>query len=137
MCDTNSKNEYSIKEVLRLNSDLYLLSKMIHAEAEGEPFLGKVAVGAVIVNRLHSPLFPKSIKEIIYQPRQFSPIADGRFNSITLIQPESVEAAQLSLKGEDPTGGALYFYNPDKVSANSWIRTRPIIYIIGNHVFCS
>lgn len=125
------------RRCIYLESDLYLLAKMIHAEAEGEPFLGKVAVGAVIMNRLHDPRFPNSIKEIIFQPGQFSPIADGRIFSIGIIDPECIEAAKLSLKGEDPTGGALYFYNPDKVSPNSWIRTRPIIYLIGNHVFCS
>ena len=67
------------RRCIYLESDLYLLAKMIHAEAEGEPFLGKVAVGAVIMNRLHDPRFPNSIKEIIFQPGQFSPIADGRF----------------------------------------------------------
>lgn len=125
-----------LRRCFNLESDLYLLAKIIHAEAEGEPFLGKVAVGAVIMNRKNDPWFPNSIKEIIFQPGQFSPISNGRFFTIGIIQPECIEAARLSLQGEDPTGGAIYFYNPDKVSPTSWIRTRTIIYLIGNHVFC-
>jgi len=119
-----------------MDHDLYQLARLIHAEAEGEPFIGKVAVGAVVVNRLKDSRFPNSITEIIFQPGQFSPVADGRLFSITNIDPDCIKAAQLALAGTDPTGGALYFYNPDKVSPNNWIRTREIVYLVGNHVFC-
>lgn len=119
-----------------MDNDLYQLARIIHAEAEGEPFLGKVAVGAVIMNRLKDQGFPNTIKDIIFQPRQFSPVEDGRLDSIKIIGQDSIEAAKLAISGEDPTGGALFFYNPKKVSQTSWIRTRQIIYLIGEHVFC-
>lgn len=117
-------------------TDTYLLAKMIQAEAEGEPYIGKIAVGAVIVNRLKSPDFPNSITDIIYQPGQFSPVADGRFAGINNIMEDCLSAAKLALSGVDPTGGALFFYNPEKVSKSSWVRSREIIYLIGDHVFC-
>ncbi|HHX01838.1 MAG TPA: cell wall hydrolase [Firmicutes bacterium] len=119
-----------------MNDDLNLLARLIHAEAEGEPFIGKVAVGAVIMNRLKDPRFPNSISEIIYQPQQFSPVSDGRLFSITNVDEDSYKAARMALAGSDPTGGALFFYNPNKVSPTNWIRTREIIYLIGDHVFC-
>lgn len=119
-----------------MDNDLYQLARIVHAEAEGEPFLGKVAVGAVIVNRTKTPNFPKTVKEVIFQPGQFTPVANGRLESIKIIDIDSIEAAKLALDGVDPTGGALFFYNPSKVSYNSWIRGREIIYLIGNHVFC-
>ena len=116
-------------------SDVYELARLIHAEAEGEPFIGKVAVGAVVMNRLKDPRFPNSIREIIFQPQQFSPVSDGRLFSITKPHPDCVKAAEMAMAGADPTGGALFFYNPDKVSPTSWIRSREIIYLIGDHVF--
>jgi len=119
-----------------MNDDLNLLARLIHAEAEGEPFIGKVAVGAVIMNRLKDPRFPNSIKEVIFQPQQFSPVSDGRLFQITDVHPDCIKAAEMAIAGADPTGGALFFYNPDKVSSTNWIRSREIIYLIGNHVFC-
>lgn len=119
-----------------MSHDLYELARLIHAEAEGEPFIGKVAVGAVVMNRLKDPRFPNSIREIIYQPQQFSPVADGRLARIANPNPDCIKAAEMALSGADPTGGALYFYNPDKVSPHNWIRSREIVYIIGDHFFC-
>lgn len=127
--------EYCILEVNKMNDDLTLLARLIHAEAEGEPFIGKVAVGAVVMNRLKDPRFPNSIKEIIYQPQQFSPVSDGRLFQITDVHPDSVKAAEMAMAGADPTGEHS-FYNPDKVSPTNWIRTRDIVYLIGDHVFC-
>ncbi|AEG59942.1 cell wall hydrolase [Desulforamulus ruminis] len=118
--------------------EIRLLSKLIHAEARGESFEGKVAVGAVILNRLASPDFPKSIKEVILESNgrvyQFSPVQDGSIN----LEPdqESVEAALQALMGHDPTDGALFFYNPS-VAKDQWIRTLPVITKIGNHVFAT
>jgi len=118
--------------------ELILLARLIHAEARGESFLGQVAVGAVIMNRLASPHFPKTITKVIYQRSnqvyQFSPVADGSIN----LEPDekAVQAALQALNGDDPTGGALFFYNPD-LSRDRWILTLPVITRIGNHVFAT
>lgn len=118
--------------------DLLLLARLIHAEARGESFEGQIAVGAVILNRVASPYFPKTIREVVYQKNsrvyQFSPVGDGSIN----LEPDekAVQAAVQALQGKDPTGGALFFYNPD-ISRDKWIRTLPVITKIGNHVFAS
>ncbi len=118
--------------------ELMLLAKIIHAEARGESFEGKVAVGAVVLNRIESPHFPKTISEVIFQKNnrvyQFSPVADGSFN----LEPDetSLEAALQALSGKDPTGGALFFYNPE-LSSDRWIRTLPVVTRIGKHVFAT
>lgn len=118
--------------------ELMLLARLIHAEARGESFEGQVAVGAVILNRLASPHFPKTIPEIIYQKSnrvyQFSPVGDGSIN----LEPDekAIQAAIQALSGRDPTGGALFFYNPD-ISKDQWIRTLPVVTRIGNHVFAT
>lgn len=118
--------------------DLMLLARIIHAEARGESFEGQVAVGAVILNRIASPFFPKTIRDVVYQKNsrvyQFSPVGDGAIN----LEPneKAIQAAIQALSGEDPTGGALFFYNPD-VATDQWIRTLPVITRIGNHVFAS
>jgi len=116
--------------------DLMLLAKAIYAEARGESFTGQVAVGAVILNRVDNPAFPKSIKDVIMQSAdcvyQFTPVADG---SINLTPDETaVNAAIQAVLGEDPTGGALFFYNPE-IASDQWIRNLPVIGCIGNHVF--
>lgn len=113
--------------------DLSLLARITHAEAKGEPFDGKVAVAAVILNRLKSPLFPNSIYEIIYQPRQFEPVQNGTINQLP--DNSAYEAALNAINGSDPSEGALFFWNPYKVPKTSWVWTRPIIKQIGNHVF--
>ncbi|AEF94058.1 cell wall hydrolase SleB [Desulfotomaculum nigrificans CO-1-SRB] len=118
--------------------EIKLLARLIHAEARGETFEGKVAVGAVILNRLASPEFPNSISEIIMQRDggvyQFSPVQDGSIN----LEPdeESTRAALQALMGYDPSGGALFFYNP-KVAKDKWIRTLPVVTRIGNHIFAT
>ena len=118
--------------------ELLLLAKLIHAEARGESFEGQVAVGAVILNRLASPQFPKSIPAVVHQKTsrvyQFSPVGDGSIN----LEPDekAIRAAEEALMGRDPTGGALFFYNPD-ISKDQWIRTVPVTTRIGNHVFAT
>ncbi|MEW6725419.1 cell wall hydrolase [Desulforudis sp. 1088] len=118
--------------------DVMLLARAIHAEARGESFSGKVAVGAVILNRINSPFFPKSLADVIFEKTddvyQFSPVADGSINLTP--DEESIQAAIAALKGEDPTNGALFFYNPDTAS-DKWIRTLPVLTRIGNHVFAT
>ncbi|AYO29818.1 LysM peptidoglycan-binding domain-containing protein [Biomaibacter acetigenes] len=118
--------------------DRMVLAKLIHAEAEGEPYDGKVAVGAVVVNRVKSPDFPNTIKDVVYQIDelglyQFSPVEEGRLDYITPNK-DSLSAADDALAGVDPTGGALYFFNPAKIS-NKWLLSKPVLYKIGNHVF--
>ena len=116
--------------------DLHMLAKAIHAEARGESFTGQVAVGAVILNRLKSPDFPKTIEAVIMQKNnnvyQFTPVADGTIH----LEPDesSIKAAVQAMKGWDPTSGALFFYNP-KIATDKWIRTLPVEAKIGNHVF--
>ena len=114
------------------SNDLYLLAKCIHAEARGEPYVGKVAVGAVILNRVASPDFPDSIYGVIYQPWAFTAVHDGQIN----LEPEaaSYQAATDALNGWDPSYGSLYYYNPDTASS-SWIFSRQTTTVIGKHVF--
>ncbi|MFZ3171609.1 MAG: cell wall hydrolase [Carboxydocellales bacterium] len=117
--------------------DLYWLAKIIYAESRGESFEGQVAVGAVILNRLDNPAFPKTIYSIIFEKwdglyYQFSPVADGSIG----LEPNELayEAARQAMGGYDPSRGALYFYEPTK-STSKWILTRPVITKIGQHIF--
>lgn len=123
---SSSSNGYS-------SSDLYLLSKVIEAEARGESYTGQVAVGAVVLNRVKSSSFPDSVSGVVYQNGAFSAVTDSNWS----VSPSSTsrKAAQDAINGWDPSGGALYYYNPAKTS-NKWIRSRPIITVIGSHVFC-
>ncbi|ABZ85058.1 cell wall hydrolase, sleb [Heliomicrobium modesticaldum Ice1] len=113
-------------------SDLDLLARLIEAEASGEPYEGKVAVGAVVLNRIKSGKFPSSISGVIYDPLQFTPVRNGMIN-----RPASAlsqKAAQDALAGWDPSKGALFFFNPDK-SSDGWMRQRVITTQIGGHLF--
>lgn len=114
------------------SNDLYLLAKCIHAEARGESYIGKVAVGAVILNRVASPDFPDSIYGVIYQPWAFTAVHDGQIN----LEPEapSYQAAMDALNGWDPTYGSLYYYNP-QTATSGWIFNRQTVVVIGKHVF--
>ncbi|KLU59444.1 spore cortex-lytic enzyme precursor [Peptococcaceae bacterium CEB3] len=113
-------------------SDVELLARVIYAEARGEDFEGQVAVGAVVLNRLKDPHFPKTIRGVIFQPGAFTSVADHQI----LLKPDAMayKAAEAALAGEDPTHGALYYYNP-RLATDRWIKTRPVITQIGNHVF--
>ncbi len=114
------------------SNDLQLIARLIHAEARAEPFEGKVAVAAVLLNRVESPSFPNSVAGVIYQPLAFESVANGQFN----LPPtnEEVKAARSALNGWDPTHGALFFWNPSK-PVNQWIWSRRIVRRIGGHVF--
>lgn len=108
-----------------------LLAKLIEAEARGEPYEGKVAVGAVVMNRVNDERFPDTIYEVIHQPMQFKPSRGlSRVNPST----ESIRAAKEAMRLKDPTGGALYFYNPE-LTQDTWITRLPVVAEIGNHVF--
>ncbi|MEA5039351.1 MAG: spore cortex-lytic enzyme [Clostridiaceae bacterium] len=113
--------------------DLYLLSRMISAEARGEPYAGQVSVGAVILNRVDHPSFPNTVAGVIYQAGAFSSMTDGNYATVTITD-TARRAAQDALNGSDPTGGAIYFYNP-ATSTNKWILSRPVVCTIGKHVF--
>ncbi|MGE5592561.1 MAG: cell wall hydrolase [Betaproteobacteria bacterium] len=109
-----------------------LMARVISAEAEGEPYVGQVAVGAVILNRVEHPHFPKTIPGVIFEPDAFTAVSQG-----TIWLPptaSAIRAAQDALAGWDPTGGALYYYNPAKAT-NWWITTRRFLVQIGSHVF--
>ncbi|MBE6936475.1 MAG: spore cortex-lytic enzyme [Ruminococcaceae bacterium] len=114
------------------NSNLYLLARIISAEARGEPYEGQVAVGAVVLNRVRHPSFPNSLSGVIYQNGAFTAIVDGQFDQP--ISSSAYRAARDAMNGWDPSGGAIYYYNPVK-STSKWIFSRPVIKTIGNHVF--
>jgi len=115
------------------SEDLELLARIIYAEARGESFQGQVAVGAVILNRLEHPAFPKTIREIIYAPGQFTAVTDRQIE----LKPDdkAYQAAAVALEGSDPTNGAIFYYNP-KLSKDKWMRSRSVVSTIGNHTFC-
>lgn len=115
-------------------NEVALLARIISAEARGEPYSGQVAVGAVILNRVAHPSFPNTLAGVIYQPGAFSCLDDGGVNAA--VADSAYRAARDAINGSDPSGGAIYYYNPAK-STNKWIFSRPIITLIGNHRFCS
>lgn len=114
------------------SSDLHLLARCVHGEARGEPYEGKVAVAAVILNRVKDPRFPKSIPGVIYEPGAFDAVADGQIN----LEPDqsSINAARDAMNGWDPSYGCVYYYNPS-TATSKWIWTRQIVVKIGNHNF--
>lgn len=115
--------------------DLDLLSRLIMAEAQGEPYEAKVAVGAVVINRVESGSFPKTINEVIYQNingyYQFTPVVNGWINKPA--NADSINAAKAALNGEDPTNNALFYY--DNTTTNSWILSKPVSIRIGNMIY--
>ena len=116
------------------SSDYDLLARIISAEARGESYLGQVAVGAVILNRIEHPSFPDTISGVIYQKGAFSCLNDGQFYES--VADSAYSAARDAINGLDPSGGAIYYYNPS-TSTSKWIFSRPVITTIGNHRFCS
>lgn len=110
-----------------------LLARVIQGEAGDESYLGKVGVGAVILNRMRSGTFSNSLSGVIFEPFAFESVSNGLIWQ-TAPSDESMRAASEALNGMDPTYGALYFWNPNK-PVSSWIWTRQIITQIGNHVF--
>lgn len=113
-------------------SDVYLLARTIYAEGRGEPYAGQVAIGAVVMNRIRSPQFPNTVAGVVYQKHAFTAVSDGQIN-LTPNQ-TAIQAARDAINGWDPSGGALYYYNP-AVATSSWIFGRETITVIGRHVF--
>lgn len=113
-------------------SDVELLARLIHGEARGEPYVGMVAVGAVVLNRVRSSKFPNTIAGVVYQAGAFDAVKDGQINLTP--NEQSRRAARDALNGWDPTGGCLYYYNPS-TATSSWIWTREVRLNIGAHSF--
>lgn len=114
--------------------DVNLLARLISAEARGEPYTGQVAVGAVVLNRMEHPSFPNTLSGVIYQSGAFTCITDGQFNEP--VADSAYRAARDAINGWDPSGGAIYYFNPN-TATSSWIWSRPLICVIGKHRFCS
>lgn len=114
-------------------SDIYLLAKVIYGEARGEPYKGQVAIAAVVLNRVDSSSFPNTIAKVVYQDGAFSIVADGQINLTP--NDTAIKAAKDAMNGYDPTGGALFYYNPKKTT-NAYMLSKPVTLIIGSHNFC-
>ena len=123
--------------VLSLNSGtaaLHIALMLAGGGPGGEPYSGQVAVGAVVLNRIKHPSFPNTLSGVIYQSGAFTCITDGQFNQP--VAESAYRAARDALNGVDPSGGAIYYFNPS-TATSSWIWSRPLITVIGKHRFCS
>ena len=114
------------------SADVYLLARTIYAEGRGEPYSGQVAIGAVVLNRVKSPAFPNTIAGVVYQKNAFTAVTDGQINLTP--DDKAMRATKDAINGWDPSGGAIYYYNP-AVATSSWIFSRQTIAVIGKHVF--
>jgi len=114
-------------------AELEMLARIISAEGRGEPYLGQVAIGAVVMNRVRSASFPNTVAGVIYQKGAFDAVADGQFYSAATSS--AIRAAREAYNGADPTGGCLYYYNP-KTSTNQYMLSKPVYLAIGQHNFC-
>ena len=122
----------AISAALYRESELSLLSRLVSGEARGEPYIGQVAVAAVVLNRVRSDEFPDTISGVIFQPGAFDAVWDGQFD---LTPTDScIRAARDAINGWDPTGGCVYYYNPS-TATNEWIWTRQVQLTIGRHAF--
>lgn len=121
----------SVPAATQANVDL--LARIISAEARGEPYVGQVAVGAVILNRIEHPSFPDTLSGVIYQKGAFTAVTDGQFYQP--VADSAYKAARDALNGWDPTSGCIYYYNPAKTS-NAFIHSRQVVTVIGSHRFC-
>lgn len=131
---TKTLEKLGISEKATVSSnDEELLARIISAEARGEPYSGQVAVGAVVLNRVDHPSFPRTVSGVIFQSGAFTAVDDGQFD--LPVAESARRAAREALAGSDPTGGAIYYYNP-ATATSRWIFSRPVIVTIGKHVFC-
>ncbi|MGM7722887.1 cell wall hydrolase [uncultured Metabacillus sp.] len=128
-----SRGEIRSSKLNFSHADLDLLARIVRAEAQSEPFKGKVAVANVVLNRVESPKFPDTIKEVIYQPGQFQPVANGEINKPA--DTESIQAVKAALSNmRHIAQDSLFFYNPD-IAENRWLDSRETTVEIGQHVF--
>lgn len=130
---TSSSSSTNSSGTTSNSSNVNLLAHLIYGEARGEPYIGQVAVGAVIMNRVKSSSFPNTISGVIYQKGAFDAVSDGQIN----MSPDSAakKAAQDAINGWDPSYGAIYYFNP-ATATNKWIWSRPLTVTIGKHRFC-
>ena len=122
----------TVSASLHRESELSLLARLVSGEARGEPYIGQVAVAAVVLNRVRSDEFPDTVSGVIFQPGAFDAVWDGQFD----MEPTAscVRAARDAMNGWDPTGGCTYYYNP-ATATNEWIWTRAVQLTIGRHAF--
>ena len=130
---SNNSSSSSSSSNNNSSSNVNLLARAIYGEARGEPYVGQVAVGAVILNRVKSSSFPNTISGVIYQSGAFDAVSDGQIN----MSPDSTakKAAQDAINGWHPSYGAIYYFNPS-TATNKWIWSRPLTVTIGKHRFC-
>lgn len=128
--------EPKVKEAVRLNlsnEEIDLLARLVRAEAQTEPLEGKIAVACVVLNRVESPKFPDTIKDVIYAPGQFQPVTNGEINEPA--DEISIQAVKKALTDQRQLApGALFFYNPE-IATSRWLDSRETTHIIGQHVF--
>lgn len=129
-------NDEDVYAVNASANDKQLLARAVNGEARGEPYEGQVAVAAVILNRVRHSSFPNTISGVIYQPGAFTAVSDGQINVPIDTNSTVYKACNDALNGWDPSGGAIYYFNPD-TATNKWIWSRPLIVKIGKHRFCS
>lgn len=132
---TLSVVEYPSVRVYAATPDLQLMARAVNGEARGEPYTGQVAVAAVILNRVKHSSFPNSVSGVIYQPGAFTAVSDGQINEPIASNSTVYKACQDAMNGWDPSGGAIYYFNPD-TATSSWIWSRELIVQIGKHRFC-
>lgn len=129
---TAEKSMYVSSGAISTSRDVQLLARVIEGEAADESYHGKVAVGAVVMNRVKSSAFPNSLSGVIFQSKAFESVSNGQVNRP--LSQESLKAAYQAMNGYDPSGGATFFWNPSK-QVTPWIWSRNIINRIGSHVF--
>jgi N-acetylmuramoyl-L-alanine amidase len=119
-------------KTLRLVQEIEAMAHVVYGEARGESYQGKVAVAAVILNRVDSDDFPDSVHDVIFQRNAFTAVNDGQYN----LQPNDAayHAVKDAMLGWDPSYGSVYYYNP-KLATDQWIFTRTVTKQIGNHYF--
>lgn len=134
LCGVFHTQEINVRSANTYQTNLQLIARAVNGEARGEPYEGQVAVAAVILNRVRHPSFPNTVAGVIYQPGAFTAVSDGQIN--VPIDPKSTvyKACTDAMNGWDPSGGAIYYFNP-KTATNKWIWSRPVIKTIGNHRF--
>lgn len=127
-----SETRAVLKKYSLNQAEMDILARVIYSEARGEPYTGKVAVGAVVMNRIQSNRFPNNIRDVVFQPGAFTSVDDGQY----WLTPDrsAYVAAYDAVRGWDPTNGSLYYFNP-KTATSKWIWSRPQIVTIGNHIF--
>jgi spore cortex-lytic enzyme len=114
-------------------NEIDLLSRAVYGEARGEPYIGQVAIAAVILNRMESEKFPHTVAGVVYQPGAFTAVSDGQ---VWLEPNETARKAVMdAINGWDPTGGCIYYFNP-ATATSKWIWSRPQKLKIGKHIFC-